>query len=249
MAVRRHPPLSSKAPIPERGGMTGTLVRWYVRRDRRCDVVGAWLGVARDHLPDAVPRAYGTTEPLPGRFTTGGEEMLREAHAAAADFLFLSGGPSVPDAALAAPGRGWPGRVGAHVLHTSRSPGDPAVRAFALEFACRVPAIYVSASPESVDLSDSAEAVPDRTAEAEPYLAPLGRWLGLPPSPPVWCWFGSAYASVLRRSALVTRPHGPGLLWDGDLAGGPWVPERLRARLDEPEPRRRRARRVPCRAW
>ncbi|MFD1812637.1 hypothetical protein [Rhodococcus gannanensis] len=225
--------------------MEGTLVRWYVRRDRRCDVVGAWLGVAREHLPDAVPHTYGTTEPLRERFVAGGEQTLRSAHATAADFLFLSGGPSVPDAALAAPVRGLSGRVGAHVLHTSRSPGDPAVRAFALEFACRVPTIYVSASAESAHTSDTAEVFPERTAEPEPYLAPLGRWLGLPPAPPVWCWFGSAYASSLRRSSLVTRPYGPGLCWDGDLAG-PWVPERLRARLDELEPRRRRARRVPC---
>ncbi len=209
--------------------MTGTLVRWYVRGDRRCDVVGEWLGAAREYLPDAVPRTYGTTEPLCGRVAVGGEEALRSAYATTPDLLLLAGGPSVSDAVLAAPS---PGRVAAHVLHTERPPDDPAVRAFALDVAVGVSAIYVSASVES---------------DPERYLAPLGRWLGLPPTPPTWCWFGAGYAGHIRRSRLDVRPAGPGLLWSGDTSEGGWVPERLRARLDEPESRRRRARCIPWR--
>jgi len=41
---------------------TGAVVRWYERRDRSPDIVARWLGAAREHLPEAVPRRFGDTE-------------------------------------------------------------------------------------------------------------------------------------------------------------------------------------------
>jgi len=59
------------------------VVRWYERQDRSPDIVGRWLRAAREHLPEAVPRRFGDSEPLRGRFERDGEAGLTNAYAAA----------------------------------------------------------------------------------------------------------------------------------------------------------------------
>ncbi|MDI6099443.1 hypothetical protein QLQ12_12645 [Actinoplanes sp. NEAU-A12] len=68
----------------------------------------------------------------------------------------------------------------------------------------------------------------------------MGDWLGLPPRPPAWCWLGPAYARLVRRGIDGESIAG-GLLY----TGGPWVDPRLHAHLDEVDPSRRTARRIP----
>lgn len=214
-------------------------VRWYERREGPGPIVPRWLAAARAHLPEAVPRRFGDSEPLRGRFDHEGDAGLAAAHDRAEQLLFLAGTPPVHAASLAArPTTSW-GPVAAHTLHAERGAADDRVRAFALALAGRH-TLYVSASVCRDVLLDRGTLVHDRSGGEEPYLAALGEWVGLPPEPPLWCWFGPAYVPLVRRHVHAEAVAG-GLLRDE----GPWVPEHLRARLDEPDPVRRRAPRLP----
>lgn len=212
------------------------VVRWYERIDRSPGVVERWLAAAREHLPEAVPRRYGDTEPLRKRAVEG----LADAYARADGLLFLAGAPPVYHATLAATTTGARrGPVGAHVLQAELDPADERVRAFALALT-HPGTLYVSASVAGGEVLDGGTLWGPAERPAEPYLAPLGEWLGLPPSAPAWCWFGPAYVPLVRKH-VAAEPAAGGLLW----TGGPWVPEALRARLDEDDPARRPAPRHP----
>ncbi|WP_181780346.1 hypothetical protein [Pseudonocardia pini] len=198
------------------------VLRWYARRGP--GIVPRWLAAAREHLPEALPVRFGESEPLRTRFVTDAD--LVAAHAAADPLLFLRCTPPVHDVSLGAGSRGGP--VLAHTLHALLDPADERVRRFALAVADE-DTLYVSASVADQFLDDGTLYGP-AGRQGEPFLAARGDWLGLPPSPPVWCWFGPAYARKVGRT-----------LW----TGGEWVPERFRARLDEVDPVRRHARRMP----
>jgi hypothetical protein len=214
------------------------VVRWYERTDRSPDIVARWLAAAREYLPEAVPRRYGDTEPLRGRFDRDGEPGLTRAHAQADTLFLLSGTPPVLHAALAAAGRGR-GPVGVHALHAEVDPADERVRRFALALT-HPGTVYVSASVAGGMVLDGRTLYGPAEVPEEPYLAPQGNWLGLPPSPPAWCWFGPDYARLVGRQ-VAAEPVAGGR-W---FTGGPWVPEPLRARLDAMDPARRPAPRLP----
>lgn len=210
------------------------VVRWYERRAHSPAVVPRWLAAARAHLPAALPVRFGDVEPLRGRT---GHDDLEAAHAAADPLLFLAGSPPVHHASLAAGTRGGPTAV--HSMQAELDPHDDAVHRFALALT-HPDTVYVSASVESGLVLDGGTLHGPGTRPAEPYLAPRGHWLGLPPEPPAWCWFGPAYRRPVRRHVDAQETAG-GLL----RTGGRWVPERLRARLSEPDPARRDAPRRP----
>ncbi|WP_433796033.1 hypothetical protein [Actinoplanes sp. CA-252034] len=211
-------------------------VRWYERAARSPDIVTRWLGAAREHLPEAMPRRFGDVEPLRGRLDRDGEDGFRRGHEQADTLFFLAGTAPVYSGSLSARKARYFGPTVAHSLHAVLEPGDDRVRRFAL--ALTHPAtVYVSASVNEQTL-DRGElwGGPDE----QPFLAPLGEWLGLPPTPPAWCWFGPAYTRMVRRRVSGSEVAG-GLLW----TGGTWVDERLTARMSEVDPVRRHAARMP----
>lgn len=106
---------------------------------------------------------------------------------------------------------------------------DPAVRALFEAAAEAFGTMFASASVRRDLLWTGHTLVVDRPdPDEQPYLAPLGQWLGLPPRPPLWAWFGPGYRRLVPR-----------------YGEREWVSRELVARLDEPEPSRRRARRLP----
>ena len=212
------------------------VVRWYERRDRSPHIVPRWLDAAREHLPEAVPRRFGDSEPLRGRLDRDGDDGLTRAYAAADPLLFLAGTPPVYHASLSARSHG---PVAVHSLDAVVEPGDERVRRFALALA-HPGTVYVSASVAGDMGLDGRTLYGPAGRPEEPYLAPRGDWLGLPPQPPVWCWFGPAYARLVRRDVAGQEAAG-GLLY----TGGPWVREPLRARLSDVDPAHRRAARLP----
>jgi hypothetical protein len=205
------------------------VVRWYERLDRSPDVVPRWLAAARDHLPEATPRRYGDSEPLRGRFDRDGEAGLTRAYAEADSLLFLAGTPPVFHASLSTRGTGRlrGGPVGAHTLHAELDPADERLHRFALALT-HPGTIYVSASVSGGETLDRGTLYGPGDRPAEPYLAPLGFWLGLPPTRPAWHFFGTAYTRALPA----------------DLGTG-WVPERFQARLQEDDIAQRHAPRLP----
>jgi hypothetical protein len=216
------------------------LVRWYERREGAAAVLPRWLAAAEEHLPAALPRRFGDTEPLRGRLDRVGPGGLASAYDRAEQIFLLDGVPPVRGATLAPARRPpWWGPVEAHTLHVELGGADEAVQRFATALAGEG-TLYVSASVERDLLLDGRTLVYDRSSTGEPFLAPLGDWLGLPPAPPTWCWFGPLYGPLIRHH-LDAEPVGGGLL----RTSGPWVPADLVARLDEVDPARRRAARIP----
>lgn len=131
------------------------------------------------------------------------------------------------------------GRTGGHSLHTLLPVTDERLRQFALAFVGPA-TIYASASVTTGMTLDRGQLVGPAEEEGERNLAPLGRWHGPPARPPTWCWFGPDYTRKLRRHiAAESYAAGP------FFTGGPWIPERYRARFDESEPGRRVAAKIP----
>jgi hypothetical protein len=215
------------------------LVRWYEQRERSAPILGRWLAAAEEHLPAALPRRFGDSEPLRGRLDRDGRDGLAAAYDRAEQLFFVNGEPPVRGGSLSADKAPWWGPVAGHTLDVELGAADDAVRRFALAVAGEH-TFYVSASVERGLLLDGRTLVHDRPSTAEPYLAGLGDWVGLPPDPPLWAWFGSAYVPLVRRH-LDATPEAGGLL----RTAGPWVPDALVARLDEVDPARRHAARLP----
>ncbi|SHM72193.1 hypothetical protein [Cryptosporangium aurantiacum] len=209
------------------------LVRWYERRDRAPDVLGRWLRAAREHLPAAEPRRFGDTEPLRSRLP------LAEAYARADPLLFLAGSPPVHHAALANVEARRRGPIAVHTLQAEVGPADERIRRFALALT-HPGTVYVSASVERGLVLDRGTLYGPAAQPGEPYLAPHGDWLGLPPDPPAWCWFGPVYRQRVARDISGEDCAG-GLFY----AGGPWVRTSLQARPADADPARRRAGRLP----
>ena len=210
-----------------------TRVRWYERIGPHTDNASRWLRAAA-LLPEAVPRRFGDSEPLLHRFDEEGSEGLRSAEQAADGLLFLRSPAPTREAALATPTTARRlGPFGAHVLTTTLPPDDRRLLAFTTAFA----------APSTVFVSISVQHDPDlgTAGESEPYLAPLGAWLGLPPKRPPWCWFGADYTRELARRRIALDREADGSV----LADAGWVPAELCARPEQPEFHDRIARRLP----
>jgi hypothetical protein len=208
------------ATVPDRR-IDVLTVRWYELRTA-APIAPRWLAAARAHLPEALPRRFGDSEPLRGTLEALGEDGFVAGAARARGLFFVSGHPPAHAASLAAePMIAQWGPVQSHQLSVEADPSDVRVRAFAE--ALLVPeTIYVSASVDRDVLLSRRTLVHDGPGTAEPFLAPLGDWLGLPPSPPEWHLFGPPYARVRNLD---------------------WADHS--ARLDEVDPAQRHARRMP----
>lgn len=214
-------------------------VRWYERADRAPDIVTRWLAAAQAHLPEATPRRFGDSEPLRGRFDRAGADGFRRGYDQADQLFFLTGTPPFHHGSLAARRSRLHGPMAVHTLQAVVDPGDERVRRFALGLA-HPGMTYLSASMAGGQILDRGTLYGPAERPAEPYLAPMRDWLGLPPHPPAWCWFGPAYARLVRRD-VSGEPIAGGLFY----TGGPWAGPRLHARLDEVDPGRRAAPRMP----
>lgn len=222
--------------------------RW--RAGSTCSPCGSTSGRARPrscpagsrpHLPTCrpahLPTAGGDPERLLGRWDRLGEKGLLDGYAAASHFRFLTGAPRVAGR-VAGPDR---------LPRTRRGGGPDDERVWSFALAVADPAtVCISASASGGLLLDGRTPA---TEPCEPYLAAFGDWLGLPPEPPSWCWFGPTYVPLVRRAVTGAAPVAGCLLCGGGPCRAsrslPWVPERLRARLDEIDPINRRARRMP----
>lgn len=208
-------------------------LQWYVDSRREpADVPERWLALCRRHLPQALPRRFGTGEPLRGRLDRDGDAAFVRAYAEADTLLFTAGEPPCFDASLGTPRRA--ARLGPMISHAldvrlDAAVADGRVRALFEAAAEAFGTVFASAAPRRDLLWTGRTLVVDRPdPDEQPYLAPLGQWLGLPQRPPLWAWFGPRYRRLVPRG------------WERD-----WVPRDLVARLDEPEPSRRSARRLP----
>lgn len=218
-------------------------LRWYVDRRREPDdLAQRWLDTARAHLPAALPQRFGATEPLRGRLDRDGDDAFVAAFAGTDVQLAHSGTAPTLGGTLGTPNlRHRSGPMTSHSLDVRLDAADdPAVREFFAAFADTAATVYASASVRHDQIWTGRTLYSNGPSDAEPYLAPLGQWLGLPPEAPRWAWFGADYRPLVGLPG--GTPTATGVLHDRPAQ---WVAPRLVARLDELEPSRRTAERMP----
>ena len=199
-------------------------------------------------LPEALPRRFGEYEPLQGKLTDAGIEGFCEAWNAATSLVFLSGsGPCIGGSLHAGPNDRFPSPFWRLSLQFHADPlrderWRDATRRLVTTLADRLPAFYASAQLTRDHIWSGRSLWSD--ARTEWALSPLRAregWLGLPPMPTWWAWFGPPYRELVHDllDSSRTTSTGAGLLheWSDepvdrtDLAGvaAQWLPAVLLA--------------------
>jgi hypothetical protein len=192
--LRRPPPV-------QRGTIDVVQCRWYVRPGGTgAAAAEAWLELARRHLPEALPRRFGPTEPLSMKLDEAGPDAFARVVADEAMSVYYKASAPCIEGSVAG-GSGGPG-VHSHGLSVHRAAlTDPqwrvALQHLFVGFADAVEAVFASAEVQrGVGWSGRGtwyEADTERTN----YLAAGGHWAGPTPYPVWWSWFGPDYLPLV----------------------------------------------------
>lgn len=207
-AVVRPP---RKARVP----MVGLV--WNCLREKvPADAPELIIATAERYLPEALPRRFGEYEPFQGKYAETGVEGFSQAWRDATSSLFFSGsGPCTGGHLRSGPGEQFPDRFWSMSLTLLADPlreaqWRDAVRDLFVALADTLGTFYASAEVTRDHIWSGRSASADgQTEKAVLTLRHLDGWLGLPPTPTWWSWFGSPYAAVAellpgnrRRSTL-----------------------------------------------
>lgn len=247
---------SRTIPKPSREERVATAdLTWFSLRDQLpAGVSDLMVSAAERYLPEALPCRFGEYEPLQGKYADAGKEGFSQAWRGATSPLFFSGYlPCVGGRLNAGPNERFPDRYWSMSITFLADPLKEdgwrhAVRRLFTTLADELRSFYASAqisrnqiwSGQSLWIDGETE-LPIRT------LRFRDGWLGLPPTPTWWSWFGAPYAfaqSLLPRDGLTATAAGT--LFESAREPGPpgmmsplsrWLPASLFASL-EPNPRR-----------
>ena len=193
---------NSRTPPPVVAGTVSVLqMVWYVRAEFDAAATAAdWTRLAGKHLPEALPRRYGTYEPLSKRLDDGGVAAFVEFVGNADGTVFYKGSRPVQEGHLAAGPRR--GNATGHKL-TLLLPGiaDPrwwsALRSLFVNFSVATEAIAATAEVIRGVRWSGRTIGYDANTERAAYLAWKSTWQGLSPYPVWWSWFGGEYADAI----------------------------------------------------
>lgn len=260
---------SRKALRPARAALIDIVeIRWYaLRRKMPPDMAARYLAISRRHLPEALPRRFGSFEPFQHHLETSGDQAFIQAQKTGTSLLFFTSHPPCFGGSLAAgQATAYDGHVSACGLDVDRSALHDRRWRDALK------RLFTGFAAESGSFFGSAEVVRnlDRTrrglyygAAAEPttFLAPRGQWKGLPPYPVWWSWYSPVYAGLVapHLPADSAESSADGLFhsWGDDpldrdqleqalsrartpfrhRQSATWMPEKLLARPELTDPR------------
>jgi hypothetical protein len=211
-------------PRAKAGTVSVVEVRWYVRSDfDAADAAAIWTRLARKHLPEALPRRYGTYEPLSRKLDNGGDEAFIEFVHNADGMVFFKGSQPVEGGHIDAGTQR--GNAGAHTLTLlspalDDSPWRVALGGLFLDVAKATDAIAATAELVRGVRWSGRSLGYDGGTERTAYLAWKGTWQGLPPYPVWWTWFGAEYSKVISEHLPPDQVEafGSGLFhWRSDL--------------------------------
>jgi hypothetical protein len=192
-----------QAPPVNTGVVTTIQVRWYVHSaSDNGKAAEAWLSTARRHMPEALPRRYGTYEPLQHRLDNGGDDsFIIFVRGADGSVFFSPNKPAVSGSLVGGTTAG--GTVECHGLTLLAEPfADErwrmALQHLFLDFAEMIQAVLATAEVVRGVRWSGRGLGYDGNTERTTYLAQRGRWSGLPPYPVWWAWFSSDYATLVR---------------------------------------------------
>ena len=187
-------------PAVQRGLIDIVEIEWYVRGDTdQKNAAPVWLDLTRRYLPEALPRRFGTYEPLQMKFSADEPAAFIDAVPVDHGSLFFKASPPCIEGHLAGNGTG---RVVSHSLSLHRDPlRDPrwraALRRLFVGFAVETGAFFGVAQVQRGLEWSGRSMWYGAEAETTTYLAARGTWAGLLPYPPWWAWFGPQYAPLV----------------------------------------------------
>jgi hypothetical protein len=241
---------------PSREDRVATVdLTWLSLRDEVPDDASALMvSAAERYLPEALPRRFGEYEPFQGKYAEAGKEGFSQAWRDATSALYFSGsGPCVGGHLNAGPNEQFPDRYWSMSMTLLADPlrehgwRDAARRLFRT-LADGVGAFYASAQVSRNHIWSGRSLWMDGETELSIRTLRFREgWLGLPPTPTWWSWFGAPYAFVARllpRDGLTATTKG--ILFESAREPAPpdsleplsrWLPANLFASLG-PNPHR-----------
>jgi hypothetical protein len=260
---------SRKVLLPARAALTDIVqIHWYaLRRDMPPDMAARYLAISRRHLPEALPRRFGSFEPFQYQLETGGDQAFIQAQKTGTSLLFFTSQPPCFGGSLAA------GQATAHGGPVSACGFD--VDRSALHdrrWRGALKRLFTGFATESGSFFASAEVVRNLSwtrrglgygpaAERTTFVAPRGQWHGLPPYPVWWSWYSPVYAGLvaphLPADSAESSANGLFHSWGDDPLDrdqleqalsrartlfrrrqpATWIPEELLARPELTDPR------------
>ncbi|MEY9854243.1 hypothetical protein ABH923_003921 [Leifsonia sp. EB41] len=207
-------PRSSRRKVakPERNSIVSLVeFSWFLPASRVSpDLIQNWLELCRRDVPEALPRRYGSFEPLQGMLADGGQEQFLREWELAEDTISFAGSLPVTGGSLPVGRerrRGQARIVKAVEVSVLLSAFDDprwtsGFRRLFVDFAERSESVYAygevargyewSGRQPWFSLSHT-----ERTSYPN-----RGEWLGLLPYPTFWSWYGNAYRPYLEGSVL-----------------------------------------------
>lgn len=248
----------SSKPAPN-GRVRVIDLSWYVQRERVSnDLVARYLALCRRTLPEALPRRFGEYEPLQGKMAeTGDEGLIRAWQEATGNFFFTSSTPCLGGSMTPGPGDRFPGDFWHLNLDVHARPfaedqrWRDALRRLFIGTAQEFGAFYASAEVTRGNIWNGRSIWSDGDTEWPTTPARREGWLGLPPYPTWWAWYGDLYRPLVkdRLGVGAVTDLQPGVLHElatepadrdelvralakGQAAGGDagWVPPSLLAK-------------------
>ncbi len=207
---------------PDRGQRVSVIrLEWYCRRESiGSDVGSRYLAICRRLLPEALPRRYGEYEPLQEKLDVSGDEGFAQAWRDATMLLsFTAASPCLSGSIGAGPNDERPGPVWHMSLDFHYQPlaDDPrwreAVRRLFVAVAEEFGAFYASAEVTRGNIWNGRSMWSDGTTEWSITPARRDGWMGLPPYPVWWAWYGGPYQALVdgRLVGGVVTDHPSGL--------------------------------------
>jgi hypothetical protein len=193
-----------KAPRPEPGEKPDEVnIRWYfLTEDMPQDLPARLLKLAKTYLPEAAPRRFGSYEPLQGRLDRDGEKgFLTACHGEPGGTMFFTTGYPVLRGSLTLPNPKYRRDIGdVHLVLSRDALADPAWRrALYRHFvgaAAEFGAFFASAEILRGTAPEGSFSIGGTEFPRYPVLADA--WVGLPPYPQWWSWFGPLLADTVR---------------------------------------------------
>ena len=188
---------------------------WWVSSENvPDDAAERYLSRCRQILPEALPRRFGESEPLPHKLANAGDTGFAEMWRAASGTMFFSaeGPPCVEGHMWAGPGKVRPGPVWKMGLTLLREPlCDPswrdATRRLFVQLAANLNAFFAYGEVVRRYIWDKRSIFTDEETESAARVATTREWNGPPPYPVWWSWYGPIYRESvgphLRNPVLV----------------------------------------------
>jgi hypothetical protein len=195
------------------------ILHWYaITGSVPSDAAATYTALCRKYLPEALPRRFGEFEPLQSKLTDTGDSGFDNAWRAATSLLFFTASPPcIAGSMYAGPSETHPRKVWVMTLHVLRDPFiEPrwrdALRRLFVGIADRSECFFGSAEVTRGTLWNGRSGRADAQTEWPIMPARIEGWMGLPPYPVWWSWYGDPYrdsvSNVLDPDRTMASVHG-----------------------------------------